>query len=680
MLPAGNSFPNWRSYILLLLFLTLTGRQLSAQTCTGTGNTPSSAFLLCGSEPIKRSTVPACGNITVPVPCNGTFQNTNPTWFKVNCYTSGTLGFVITPDDLTDNFDWQLFDITNRNDEDVYTDASLFIACNWSPEPGETGASADGVQPTICTEAGADRFSTMPQLQQGREYMLLISKRSSSAGGFAIQVSGGSASITDPEEPLLTSVTPSCNGAQVTVLLNKRMLCSSISPSGSEFVIQGGPAIVSAQILDCDHNQEGNTVILTLASPITTGTYQFAVQGGNDGNTILDRCNRYIIAGTTLPLVVPPPQPTPLTEARFSGCGPTVLRVPFRRFILCNSLASDGSDFIITGPQAVTIAGIRSNCGTGNPPIDRTREIEILLSAPIAAGGTYHLTLANGSDGNTIIDECGLSTPAGSSVPFDVANMVSADFTYTVDPSCKINTVQFSHPGGNQVNSWDWRVNNTSTGQSQQLQQSLGSAGEYTVQLIVSNGTCKDTAQQVLKFDNEVKAAFTLPDVVCPLEVLRFTNDSRGPVDQWRWELGNGYSSSQQLPVQYQFPFVNRETQYTIRLIAISNQYNCRDTAEKVVKVLHNCYIAVPSAFTPNGDGLNDYLQPSNAVKAEKLSFKIFNRYGQAVFESRDWQARWDGRFNGMPQPAGVYVWHLQFTYRDTGERIMMKGTTVLIR
>lgn len=676
---AGPAHYIWRSLVLLIVLLQ-GAVHLTAQTCNGTGNTPSSAFLLCGSEPIRRNTIPTCGNLSLPVPCNGSFRNTNPTWYKINCYTSGTLGFVITPDDPSDNFDWQLFDISNRNDEDVFTDPSLFKACNWSPEPGETGASGDGVSLTVCSEAGADRFSVMPELQQGREYMLLVSKRTSSTGGFAIQISGGSASITDPEDPLLTSVTASCDGTKVTVLLNKRMLCATMSTSGSEFSIQGGPSIVSAQIMDCDHNQEANTIILQLSSPIATGSYTFSVQNGTDGNTILDRCNRYIATGTTLTLEVPPPQPTPLTEVNFSGCGPTVLRIPFRRFILCNSLAPDGSDFVITGPQGVTVTGIRSNCGIGSPPIDRTREIELILSAPIQAGGIYQLSLATGSDGNTIIDECGLATPAGSSISFEVAPGVSADFTYAVSHSCKTNQVLFNHAGGNQVNSWDWRINGSPAGQTQQLSQALSSTGNYSVQLIVSNGTCKDTTVQQLKFDNEVTAAFSLPDVLCPQEIIRFTNTSKGPIDQWRWELGNMATSSQEQPQLFQFPFIAREYAYTIRLIAISNQYNCKDTAEKTVKVLHNCYIAVPSAFTPNGDGLNDYLQPSNAVKAENLSFKVFNRFGQPVFESRNWQAKWDGKVQGVSQPAGVYVWHLQFTYRDTGEKVNMKGTTVLIR
>jgi gliding motility-associated-like protein len=98
-----------------------------------------------------------------------------------------------------------------------------------------------------------------------------------------------------------------------------------------------------------------------------------------------------------------------------------------------------------------------------------------------------------------------------------------------------------------------------------------------------------------------------------------------------------------------------------------------------LLKVLDNCYIAVPTAFTPNNDGLNDYLYPLNAYKATNLSFKVFTRNGQLVFESRDWSGKWDGTVNGTKQASGVYVWTLDYI-DPSGKKIALKGTSVLIR
>ncbi len=114
--------------------------------------------------------------------------------------------------------------------------------------------------------------------------------------------------------------------------------------------------------------------------------------------------------------------------------------------------------------------------------------------------------------------------------------------------------------------------------------------------------------------------------------------------------------------------------------LVVQNDINCFDTAQVKIKVLYNCYIAVPTAFTHNGDGLNDYLYPLNAYKADNLEFKIFNRYGQMVFETKNWMHKWNGKINGTPQASGVYVWFLRYTEHDTGKAIFLKGTSVLIR
>ena len=87
----------------------------------------------------------------------------------------------------------------------------------------------------------------------------------------------------------------------------------------------------------------------------------------------------------------------------------------------------------------------------------------------------------------------------------------------------------------------------------------------------------------------------------------------------------------------------------------------------------------MPSAFTPNNDGLNDFLYPLNAYKATNLVFKVFNRWGQLVFATNDWTKKWDGTIGGVPQTTAVYIWML--TYKDENQKqVFLKGTTTLIR
>jgi hypothetical protein len=58
----------------------------------------------------------------------------------------------------------------------------------------------------------------------------------------------------------------------------------------------------------------------------------------------------------------------------------------------------------------------------------------------------------------------------------------------------------------------------------------------------------------------------------------------------------------------------------------------------------------------------------------------INRRFGQLVFQTKNWMVQWDGTVNGIMQPPGTYVWILSYTNHDTGQKFFEKGTTVLIR
>ncbi|MFL9483455.1 gliding motility-associated C-terminal domain-containing protein [Chitinophagaceae bacterium LWZ2-11] len=87
----------------------------------------------------------------------------------------------------------------------------------------------------------------------------------------------------------------------------------------------------------------------------------------------------------------------------------------------------------------------------------------------------------------------------------------------------------------------------------------------------------------------------------------------------------------------------------------------------------------VPSAFTPNGDGKNETLRPLGGTGTSNITFAVYNRFGAPVFKNDNLVKGWTGYFNGILQPAGTYVWFLQYT-TSTGIVKMQKGTTVLIR
>lgn len=656
---------------------------VGAQPCTNLGQTPETAFPVCGTSTFYQANVPICSTSSLFVPgCSGNgaanYENKNPYWYRFTCFSSGTLGFVIVPNNLSDDYDWQLYDITGKDPSAIFTDRSIIVTGNWSGSYGATGASSSGVNYIQCASSPADNaptFAAMPYLVQGREYILLVSHYTDSQSGYSLSFQGGTAVITDPTDPHLDSAIAVCDGTRVRITLNKKMKCSSLAANGSDFSITGyAGTILGAAGIGCSASFDMEELLLSLSTPLAPGNYTVVIGNGSDGNTLRDVCDRNIPVGESLNLQVLPVLPTPLDSITQPGCSPATLEIVFRKKIRCSSITPNGSEFTINGPSAVSITSATVTCNAEG----YTDRLILNLNGPIQLGGIYLLNLQDGDDGNTFYDECDLETP-DTSVPFTVKDTVSANFSYQINYTCDVNIVNYSHNGNNGVNSWSWTFGGNFTSGLQNPVRQYQSFVNTTTRLIVSNGVCSDTFSTVVSFDNLLLARFETPEFLCPGEQLTISNTTEGTVSAWNWDLGNGTQSTAQNPAPQNYSVRDISYNVVIRLEAI-NQYGCSDTFSRTVKVVNNCFIAVPSAFTPNNDGLNDYLYPLNAYKTRDLKFSVFNRYGQRVFYTTDWTRKWDGRYKGQPADPATYVWMLSYIDTDTGRRIEQKGTSVLIR
>ena len=221
---------------LTTVFLVTASHLLWAQTCTTPGQTPSTAFPVCGTSVFQQTTVPICVSRTLTVPgCSSSsgvvYQDKNPYWYRFTCFKGGTLGFLIKPNNPGDDYDWQLYDITGKNPDDVYTDRSLVVTGNWAGTYGNTGASASGVNFIQCASDPNDNknsFSSMPALIEGHTYILMVSHFTNSQSGYGLSFGGGTAEITDPTTPALKSAEASCSGNIIRVKLSKKIKCSKL--------------------------------------------------------------------------------------------------------------------------------------------------------------------------------------------------------------------------------------------------------------------------------------------------------------------------------------------------------------------------------------------------------------------------------------------------------------------
>jgi gliding motility-associated-like protein len=118
--------------------------------------------------------------------------------------------------------------------------------------------------------------------------------------------------------------------------------------------------------------------------------------------------------------------------------------------------------------------------------------------------------------------------------------------------------------------------------------------------------------------------------------------------------------------------------QQTTVYTAVNSLDDCSTTDQFTIVVLKDAVVHVPSAFTPNSDGRNDWFGALGKVP-EGFDLMIFNRNGEMVFRSKNLYDRWNGSYNGRPQPNGVFVYIL--SYKDKQNKLnQRKGSFVLIR
>jgi gliding motility-associated-like protein len=114
--------------------------------------------------------------------------------------------------------------------------------------------------------------------------------------------------------------------------------------------------------------------------------------------------------------------------------------------------------------------------------------------------------------------------------------------------------------------------------------------------------------------------------------------------------------------------------------ISIKTAAGCTTVDNQLVKVIKEVKVFVPSAFTPDNNGLNDYIKPIMLGIKEVKYFRIYNRGGQVVYDyNKSNQLGWDGKIGGLQQSTGVYVWMFQGLGWDK-KMYTQKGTLALIR
>ena len=120
-------------------------------------------------------------------------------------------------------------------------------------------------------------------------------------------------------------------------------------------------------------------------------------------------------------------------------------------------------------------------------------------------------------------------------------------------------------------------------------------------------------------------------------------------------------------------------TDTTLYTVIAMNSFGCTDTAHVIINIDYNVNDIIPTAFTPNGDGLNDIFRVVNLKYQKLIDFRVFNRWGQQIYQTINPDAGWDGNYKGEPQDPGVY-YYMVILGKPDGTQKYYSGDVTLIR
>ncbi|MEQ1676140.1 MAG: T9SS type B sorting domain-containing protein [Chitinophagaceae bacterium] len=115
-------------------------------------------------------------------------------------------------------------------------------------------------------------------------------------------------------------------------------------------------------------------------------------------------------------------------------------------------------------------------------------------------------------------------------------------------------------------------------------------------------------------------------------------------------------------------------------LYSLSATNNCGATTSQVLVTKGLCSVFVPTGFTPNNDGKNDWFRALGTEAVTQFNIKVFDRAGQLIFETSDKSKGWDGMVKGVPLPSAVFIYLLAYKDIYSAETRILKGTLALIR
>ncbi|MEO8590604.1 MAG: gliding motility-associated C-terminal domain-containing protein [Flavobacteriales bacterium] len=251
---------------------------------------------------------------------------------------------------------------------------------------------------------------------------------------------------------------------------------------------------------------------------------------------------------------------------------------------------------------------------------------------------------------------------AADTMHLSFVNPLVAGFTFA-NPCAGSATLftDASTTSGSAIIGWNWSFGNGTTATGPQAAAIFPTAGQYNVSLTVfSQSGCNATYNAVIDVVNSPVAGFSIDGDPFTDTPIVFTDHSFGATG-WQYNFGDGTGSLASAPTHE----YTDAGQFLI-VQTVVNAAGCMDHDSLLVSITEKDILPpkLPNAFSPNGDGVNDVFYVRGGP-FETMHLRVYNGWGELIFETEDPTFGWDGTHDGTPEINGVYVYSVVATTTD---------------
>lgn len=665
------------------------------------------AAYLCNQNPVSVGTLSG-GGLNNDEPEPGTCldmpgpDESNSSWFYWTCGTGGPLTFDITPVNPLDDIDFIFYQL-NSNDP---CGPRTPVRCCSSSCLNATGSTGMGLAEVDLTEwpgcqAGYNAYIQSINMTPGTSYALLVNNFSANTG-FTITFNNNNpngGTFAGPIPQITSSTLNICAGDSVIFNGTNSQNCTTynwnFTPNASPISAVGvgshtvtypnpGNFVAILNGLDFSGCQSLDFVNVTVSPPILVNIAPV--------DTICSGAN-FIQPITSSPLGATfsyTPSVNPNLTGANSGSGANINQI-----INNTSASSQNITYVVNG----SLNGCQN---TDSCIVTVTPLIEPNFNwmGPFCLGLTPAPILpslsSNGIQGiwnplavNT--QQLGISNYIFTANPGECADTASMNVLISENPGVSFNadvllgcsplqgTLTTTPVNGA---TYLWQINGLQIGNSPSVSYNLPNVGCYDVELQVDVSGC--TVSSLLNDYLCVEAppvvsfSFVPGEFSAPSELISFNNGTQG-ASSYQWLYGDGNSSTQS---EGTHTYTNTTGGYFVTLIA-SSPSGCTDSLTQFIGYQEPLIFYVPNTFTPDQDQFNQQWKPvfTSGFNPYDYHLRIFNRWGELIWESFNYETGWDGVYGKDFQAQdGIYTWEITYATKTNNEKQRVTGTLNLLR